>query len=325
MDSNCKVIQDMLPLYVDDICSNESRQMVENHIQNCPECAEILTKLKNPAAIEVLIEEGDDVVKRHDRKVKRKSFTVGVVFAAILMIPVVICMIVNLAVGHGLSWFFIVLASLLVLASLTVVPLMAPRYKLLWTLGSFFGSLLLLFAVTCIMTGGRWFFVVAFSTLFGLAVVFMPVVAHFITAEPFSKHKGLIVIGTDLILYASMIVSIGLFTRTGGYWVIAGSISLIFIVFVVGILIFARYLPIRKTFRAALIVLWCGIFAATAENLTFMLMGYSVVWHPFKPLVWNFATIHTNGNWLVFIGCLITSVILMICGIASGKKENGND
>lgn len=43
---NCKIIQDLLPLYRDEVCSQESRQAVEAHIQTCPHCAEALREME---------------------------------------------------------------------------------------------------------------------------------------------------------------------------------------------------------------------------------------------------------------------------------------
>ena len=42
---NCKIIQDLLPLYRDEVCSQESRHAVDEHIQSCPHCAEVLREM----------------------------------------------------------------------------------------------------------------------------------------------------------------------------------------------------------------------------------------------------------------------------------------
>ena len=42
----CGVIQDLLPLYVDQICSQESRRAVEEHVENCPLCRARLEELR---------------------------------------------------------------------------------------------------------------------------------------------------------------------------------------------------------------------------------------------------------------------------------------
>lgn len=35
----CNLVRDLLPLYLDSVCSAESREIVEKHLESCPECA----------------------------------------------------------------------------------------------------------------------------------------------------------------------------------------------------------------------------------------------------------------------------------------------
>ena len=44
---NCELIQDLLPLYQDNICNDFSRTVVEAHVQECPDCRQIMEKLNN--------------------------------------------------------------------------------------------------------------------------------------------------------------------------------------------------------------------------------------------------------------------------------------
>lgn len=43
---NCDVIQDLLPLYVDEVCSEASKQVVVEHLVECTECSEMIEKFK---------------------------------------------------------------------------------------------------------------------------------------------------------------------------------------------------------------------------------------------------------------------------------------
>ncbi len=47
MKMNCNVIQDLLPSYVDDICSQDTRELVQGHVAECAQCREKLEKMKN--------------------------------------------------------------------------------------------------------------------------------------------------------------------------------------------------------------------------------------------------------------------------------------
>ena len=45
-NKSCDVILDLLPLYVDGICSKESRKLVEEHIDECESCKNLLENMK---------------------------------------------------------------------------------------------------------------------------------------------------------------------------------------------------------------------------------------------------------------------------------------
>lgn len=46
MKISCKIIEDLLPLYIDDVCSEESRRIVDEHLSECSKCSEILNQMK---------------------------------------------------------------------------------------------------------------------------------------------------------------------------------------------------------------------------------------------------------------------------------------
>lgn len=52
MKISCKIIEDLLPIYHDGICSEESAAMVEEHLKECPKCTEILTSLNGEFELE---------------------------------------------------------------------------------------------------------------------------------------------------------------------------------------------------------------------------------------------------------------------------------
>ena len=49
---SCDIIQDMLPLYYDEVCSADSRKMIEEHLQECEKCSNIFQKLKTECVVE---------------------------------------------------------------------------------------------------------------------------------------------------------------------------------------------------------------------------------------------------------------------------------
>ena len=206
----CEIIRDLLPLYADDACSRESRELVEEHIKECPGCADELERLRNTEIEEDLKYEKDAVIEYGTRKFRKRSATVGGTLAGLFMIPILVCLIINIFTGAGLGWFFIVLSSLIVAASLILVPVMAPEDKAFWTFCAFCVSLVVLLGVVCLVSRGRWFWIASSASLFGLGVVFLPFV---IRAKPLRKwiagrNKPLIVIVTDLVLFLNMMNAI---------------------------------------------------------------------------------------------------------------------
>lgn len=48
MKISCDVIRDLLPLYAEDMVSADSREMVEDHLRDCPSCEKALEELREP-------------------------------------------------------------------------------------------------------------------------------------------------------------------------------------------------------------------------------------------------------------------------------------
>lgn len=46
----CDVVRDLLPLYCDEVCSRDSRELVNRHLEGCRECCGLLRKMKEECA-----------------------------------------------------------------------------------------------------------------------------------------------------------------------------------------------------------------------------------------------------------------------------------
>ena len=206
MNDDCEVVRDLLPLYADEVCSQRSRELVEAHISGCPECRNLMARLLDNRIEQNLKDEKKDVIEYGAKRFRRRSTAVGSVISALFMVPILVCLIVNITTGAGLGWFIIVLGAMAVAASLVVVPIMVPEDKLLWTFCAFCASLMLLLGIVCIHTRGTWFWIASSATLFGLSVIFLPFV---IRAKPVKKlignaNKWLVVLGIDAVLFVNM-------------------------------------------------------------------------------------------------------------------------
>lgn len=48
---NCNIVKDLIPLYIDGCCSEESEKVVEDHIIYCDNCKKLLEDMKSPSDI----------------------------------------------------------------------------------------------------------------------------------------------------------------------------------------------------------------------------------------------------------------------------------
>lgn len=85
---NCKIVQDLLPLYHDGVCSEESRGAVEEHLAGCEACRQQLADMDAPlpAAAEKKTEDDAAAVERIAGEWKRgkwKSWRKGAAAAAL--------------------------------------------------------------------------------------------------------------------------------------------------------------------------------------------------------------------------------------------------
>ena len=122
MNKECEVIRDLLPLYADDVCSERSRELIEEHLHNCPECSAVLEKLRKNEIENNLREEKDQVIEYQAKRFKRRSATVGSVVSGLFMVPILICFIVNMATGSSLSWFYLAASAFLFASALIGLP-----------------------------------------------------------------------------------------------------------------------------------------------------------------------------------------------------------
>lgn len=72
---NCDIIQDLIPSYVDEVCSEATRHCVDEHIKNCAECRKLLAFCKNNELSVVKLElKAFDGLKRVKVQMKYQNF-----------------------------------------------------------------------------------------------------------------------------------------------------------------------------------------------------------------------------------------------------------
>ena len=59
----CFLIKDLLPLYIDDLCSNESTEIIKNHLEICPSCRKEYQQLAKQPEIKVVNDDSTELIK----------------------------------------------------------------------------------------------------------------------------------------------------------------------------------------------------------------------------------------------------------------------
>ena len=107
MKMKCSVIQDLMPSYVDEICSQDSKELVQEHVAECEQCKAKLEKLKNTQIVA-----GDaskkqvDYLKKIHNTILRKEWLGKFVLVCLVLFEVSGILgsgsIINFTIGTGI-------------------------------------------------------------------------------------------------------------------------------------------------------------------------------------------------------------------------------
>ena len=101
MKYNCNFIDDLLPLYVENIASEKTKNIVEEHLEECPECAKKVGYMKTDLFQVKSIGEGVDFLKKDMRR-NKLSYIVWISYAIICALIIIYQLAINLMVSGGM-------------------------------------------------------------------------------------------------------------------------------------------------------------------------------------------------------------------------------
>ena len=82
--NTCELINDLLPLYADNVCSEESRTVVAEHIVDCDKCRTQLEKMERPIGVNPA--EDIAIMKRIKKRIRIEKIVIGALIAVVVMI-----------------------------------------------------------------------------------------------------------------------------------------------------------------------------------------------------------------------------------------------
>ncbi len=86
MKKNCEIVKDLLPLYLDKVCSKESNALVEEHLRTCKECQNYLEGLKYN--VKTSSKKEKKIFKNFNKKIYLKILRNSVIITLIIVLVV---------------------------------------------------------------------------------------------------------------------------------------------------------------------------------------------------------------------------------------------
>lgn len=322
---DCDIVQDLLPLYYDDACSTTSKEFVKQHILTCEKCSKTYEHLQNHSAEKIIRDESAGVLERHAKKERTAAYKAGLIIAGLILLPIIITFICSMANGGGLGVFMVVLASMLLVGSLTVVPLMSTGNKFAKAIISSVIALLFIIFFVDRLDGGGGFTLIAVPTIFGISIIFFPFVIRALRLPVvLADKKSLITMCWDTIwLYLTILVvcthSQSMEQLRTGIIVATIFVLLIWIIFYV-----VRYLSIHPCTKTGIIIILCSIWTTFANDVSVLLIEHkkqlTILNANFSNWSGN-ASINANIYIIILIIGVIVGTALISIGLFRSKHK----
>lgn len=90
MNASCNVIQDLLPLYHDGVCSEDSRRIVEAHLKTCETCGKMHRALSAEPELETGDVDDSRAIQRIRKGIRRRTLR-GIALGIVLVLLLAAC------------------------------------------------------------------------------------------------------------------------------------------------------------------------------------------------------------------------------------------
>lgn len=114
--SDCNIVKDLLPTYIDGLCSKESKEFIEDHLRNCPDCKEVFEMMQDDIKVEDLgpgkVEEEltidqkkiiESVREKMQRDIRRKTNFYRILCVAIILFVIALMLPVKSIPGNKIT------------------------------------------------------------------------------------------------------------------------------------------------------------------------------------------------------------------------------
>lgn len=280
-----------------------------------------------------LITSSEDVSQKEMERQAETFLTLkkvySVAFYIIYGLSLLTCFVVNLAVTHKLSWFFIVFAAELTAFSLTSLPLLLKKkYRGILTCSAFLASVILLLAVCCVYVRGDWFGVVFLWILFAAAVTLLPFLLRDLPLPAsMYEHKTLICFAADtILLLVSVVYSMWYSGIKDSIFSVGLPVTAVMILLAWTIMIVIRYAKINGFLKTAACLFMTAVYTFFINSILTVIIDHK----PFAFLsinysIWSGDYINGNITFIIVLFLVGASVLFSIGGIMKSLNHKSVD
>ncbi|MBQ7957832.1 MAG: helix-turn-helix transcriptional regulator [Clostridia bacterium] len=232
-------------------------------------------------------------------------------------VTILVCFICNLAVNRTLSWFFVVLSSLI--CAYTFIPTITSFFEskklLAFTVSTYLSISLLLFTCAVYTNDLSWFLTACIGILMGYVLIFVPVL---LSKTNCSRYKFIISFAVTFVLTVLMMVNIRIwqpFILGNAILMAAYGFSLVIVCAVICAFRFSAF------FKAGSCTVISGIMFYSTNYVATALFGPSSV-NSYRVDFYNWEQC-LNGNiqLIMLISLLFISVVLFAIGFSRVRKN----
>lgn len=261
---SCDVVQDLLPLYVDGVCSADSRQLVEAHLNDCADCRAMLADLQESEAEAAFHADAKAVIGAHNKRQSKTALALGLLISVFLTGLMGVMLYVTLKGWSDWQTTATVGASLLFLAGLTAVPLLASSKRL--TKAIVFSTIALILVILCEEAffgeeSGLETLQIIVATIFAISLFAFPVVVRQADLpEPLCHHKLVMTMLWDSLWFVLMMLFLAADAPSEMGGVMVATLSLVAVAWLVALAV--RYLRVHWLTKCGITVMLLALWTA---------------------------------------------------------------
>ncbi|NLZ81782.1 MAG: zf-HC2 domain-containing protein [Clostridiales bacterium] len=166
--SDCGIVRDLLPNYIDGLTSQRSNEYVQDHLEKCNECKESYESMKMPIKD---IDQAPEIAEFRGFLTKTKRmYLLGGVLLSLGSIAIFTTMLIDGILNHKFTWSLIVLASIIFVYAIGLTAMRSKKNKFIKSSLVFtillFPLLKVISVESVILSGGsvsEWFFPYGFE------------------------------------------------------------------------------------------------------------------------------------------------------------------